>query len=132
MFSWWTDSPKRKIWKVNLLIFWATQFGSLAFLGSLWHTHILLFLSLTFCVTPYHQKLQEKRSFIQNKFVSKKSCPSSCLTRIIALYSSKLKSSLVLQIKFMLITIIFGLQNKPNILMQLQPFKLLQYWSKSK
>jgi hypothetical protein len=34
------------------LKFWATRFELLAILGSLWHIHILLFLALTYSVTP--------------------------------------------------------------------------------
>jgi hypothetical protein len=42
------------------------------YFGSLRHAHILLFSAQSFCVIPYHHKLQEKLSLIQNRIVSKK------------------------------------------------------------
>jgi hypothetical protein len=50
------------------------RFPALAILGTLWHIHTLLFLTLIFCVTPYNCNLQGKLIFIQNGLVSKKLC----------------------------------------------------------
>jgi hypothetical protein len=49
-----------------------TRYGLIAILNNLWQTHILLFFFMTFCITPYSQKLQGKLSFVQNGVVSKK------------------------------------------------------------